>query len=124
MSAQAQKTFPTEDGERTRYAATIEMPKGYISGVCIMLRESDDCVKGCFFNEFGISAIDFTYIPSKEKVKLHSVIAMLNKWYIRRVLRKDLRELIHCLQKGTTTYRDEKYKIDYRFTLLPDETDK
>lgn len=119
--AAAQSTFPSAEGERARYTAVVEMPRGYISGVCILLREGGD-VKGCLFNEFGLSAIDFTYNIKKDKVKLHSVMAMFDKWYIRRVLRRDLRELAHRLQKGETTYRDEKYKIDYRFTPLPDET--
>lgn len=123
LTATAQTTFPTQEGERVRYSASIEMPRGYLSGVCILLRE-DATIKGSLFNEFGISALDFSYSPDKDKVKLHSVMAMLNKWYIKRVLKKDLRALMHSLQAGETSYTDKKYKIDYRFTLLKDETDE
>lgn len=123
LTALAQSTFPQQEGDRVRYSATIEMPRGYLSGVCILLREGDT-VKGSLFNEFGISALDFSYSLAKDKVKLHSVMAMLNKWYIKRVLKKDLRELMCSLQAGETTYSDKKYKIDYRFTLLEDETDE
>lgn len=118
----AQTTFPQGEGDRARFSATVEMSRGYLSGVCVLLREGDE-VRGCLFNEFGISAIDFTYSVRKDKVRLHSVIAMLDRWYIRRVLKKDLRELMHRLQQGETTYRDERYKIDYRFTPLAEAPD-
>lgn len=123
VQAVAQTAFPEADGGRMRYNAVVEMPKGYLSGVCILLHEGNE-VRGSFFNEFGISAIDFTYRTDKDKVKLHSVIAMLNKWYIKRVLRKDLRQLLHRLQQGETSYRNERYKIDYRFMPMNDETDE
>lgn len=123
VQAVAQTAFPETDGGRMRYNAVVEMPKGYLSGVCILLHEGNE-VRGSFFNEFGISAIDFTYRTDKDKVKLHSVFAMLNKWYIKRVLRKDLRQLLHRLQQGETSYRNERYKIDYRFMPMNDETDE
>lgn len=123
LAASAQTAFPQTEGERVKYNAVVEMPKGYLSGVCVLLREGNE-VRGCFFNEFGISAIDFTYRLDKDKVKLHNVIAMLNKWYVKRVLKKDLRELVHRLQQGKNSYRDERYKIDYLFTPTTDETDE
>lgn len=119
----AQSVFPHTDGERTRYAATIEMQRGYLSGICILLREGDT-IKGSLFNEFGISAIDFTYYINKDKVKLHSMLPMLDKWYMHRVLRHDLCELFHRLQEGETSYRNEHHKIDYQFIPLPNETDQ
>ena len=117
----AQRPFPVHSGERARYTALIEMPKAYLSGICILLRE-DEVLKGAVFNEFGVSAVDFSYYPKKDKVKLHHVIKMLNRWYIKRILKKDLRELIHCLQQGDTQYRNEKYKIYYKFTPLEKPT--
>ena len=103
----AQGEFPSKEGDRVRYSALIEMPKAYLSGVCILLRE-DGVVKGSLFNEFGISALDFTYRLDKDKVKLHHVIKMLDRWYIKRVLKKDMRELIHRLQQGQPEYQNEK----------------
>lgn len=116
----AQGEFPVHTGDRARYTALIEMPKAYLSGICILLRE-EEVLKGAVFNEFGISAIDFSYCTKKDKVKLHHVIKMLNRWYIRRILKKDLRELIHSLQQGGTQYRNEKYNINYKFTPLEEE---
>lgn len=88
ISVQAQTTFPSADGERAKYAAYIEMPKAYVSGICVLLQE-DGLIKGSLFNEFGITALDFTYNPQRDKIKLHSVIKMMDKWYIRKVLKKD-----------------------------------
>lgn len=114
-------TYPQTDGERVKFTAQLDMPRGYISGVCVLMKDGE-WVRGCFFNEFGISAISFSYHKGRDRVKLHDVIAMLDKWYIRRVLRKDLRQVMRRLEQGQLTYRDEKYKIDYHFTPLDDDT--
>ena len=121
--AVAQTLYPQNQGDKVRSSAMIEMPKGYVSGICVMYNDGTD-VKASIFNEFGISAIDFVYNPQKDKVKLVSVIKMLNKWYIRRLLKSDLRKVIHKLQQGEGEYRNEKYKIDYKFSELKDETEE
>ena len=113
----AQAAFPSAEGERARYAVYIELPRSYISGVCILLHDGTD-VKGSIFNEFGISAMAFAYRPQKDKVKLLSVQKMLDKWYIRKRLKRDLRELVHVLQQGGTRYVDEKYHITFQLTPL------
>ena len=118
--AMAQTWFPANEGDKVRYNAVIEMKKGYMSGICILLNDGG-VVKGSLFNEFGISALDFTYQPDKQKVKLLSVIKMLDKWYIKRVLRKDLVQLMTKLRQGAGEYKDEKYKINYKFTLLEEK---
>ena len=117
----AQTTFPA-DGESIRYMAYIEHrinteKHGYVSGICILHRDGDT-VHGSLFNEFGITALDFTYHLEKKKVKLHTVMPMMNKWYIRKVLRKDLRQLMTGLQNGETTWKDERYHIEYQLTPL------
>jgi hypothetical protein len=112
----AQTTFPA-DGESIRFTAYIEMEKGYVSGICILHRDGDT-VHGSLFNEFGITALDFTYRLERKKVKLHTVMPMMNKWYIRKVLKKDLRQLMAGLQNGETTWKDERYHIEYQLTPL------
>lgn len=109
--------------QKSKYAATIEMKKGYISGICI-LSEEGDTIRGSFFNEFGISAFDFTYQRSRQKVKLENVIRMLDKWYIKRVLKKDMVHVLNNLQKGISSYSNDKYHINYQFSQLEDETEK
>ncbi len=122
-SAKAQALYPQNAGERVRSTAMIEMSKGYVSGICVMYNDGED-VKASIFNEFGISAIDFVYYPKKDKVKLLNVIKMLDKWYIRKLLKSDLRKVVHCLQQGIGKYRNEKYKIDYKFSQLQDDTEE
>lgn len=114
ISVQAQTTFPSADGERAKYAAYIEMPKAYVSGICVLLQE-DGLIKGSLFNEFGITALDFTYNPQHDKIKLHSVMKMMDKWYIRKVLKKDLRQVMKTLKEGQTEYTNQRRHIVYRF---------
>ncbi len=121
LPTKAQAIFPDSIGKKVRYSALIEMPKAYISGVCILVRDFTE-VKGSVFNEFGISAIDFSYHMKKDKVKIISVMNMIDKWYIRKVLKAGLRTLLHCLQKGETHYNDKKYKLDYTFIPMKEDT--
>lgn len=117
FSGAAQSLLPQEDGSRTKFTTTIEMPKGYVSGICVIMLEGD-MLKGSIFNEFGITAMDFTYQIQKEKVKLISVFPMLNKWYIKRVLKKDLKAVIKGLEQGKTTYENTRRHILYQFLPL------
>lgn len=123
LQAQQERHFPDSAGSKVKYNATIEMSKGYVSGVCIMANDGS-VIKGSLFNEFGISAIDFTYQPDKKKVKLLSVIKILNKWYIKKVLRKDLVQVMESLSKGIYSYHNKKFKIDYNFSILKDATEE
>ena len=79
-------------GCKMKYATTIEMSKGYLSGISVVVRETD-VYRGVIFNEFGITALEFTYHPSAKKVKLVQVIS---------------------------TYEDGKYHIKYVFSLMHD----
>lgn len=117
----AQSLFPQTAGQRMRYEASIETERGYVSGICIAAADSAG-VRGSLFNEFGITALSFSYNPQTDRVRLHDVIAMLDKWYIRRTLRRDLRSLIHRLRQGQTTYENTRRHISYTFTPLPDDT--
>lgn len=107
-------------GCKTRYATTIELSKGYLSGITIMVREAD-VYHGVLFNEFGITALEFTYQPQTMKVELIEVVAMLDKWYIRRVLKNDLQHVMENLMKGNPTYKDEKYHISYKFSVMSND---
>ncbi|MBQ5495972.1 MAG: hypothetical protein IIT76_12385 [Prevotella sp.] len=109
--------FPVNDGERVKYDAMIQMANGYISGVCVLLCERG-VVRGGWFNEFGITALDFTYYPDKCKVKLHHVVPLMDKWYIRRVLRKDLGRLMEALHHGETVYHNNHRNITYQMTPI------
>lgn len=114
------QVFPDSVGQKVKYNALIEMKKGYLSGICILANNGEK-INGCLFNEFGISAIDFIYNPIKKKVKLVSVIKMLDKWYIKKILKKNLVQVMECLSRGVYDYTDNRYKIDYHFKVLKDE---
>ena len=113
----AQVCFPSTQGEKTKYSAYIDMPQGYVSGVCVLFNEGT-VIRGSLFNEFGITALNFSYDIKKEKIKLYSVVKLMDKWYIKRILKKDLKQLMKCLQKGESVYQDEKYHITYSFSTL------
>lgn len=121
ISMQAQSVLPSQEGECRQYSAYIEMPRGYISGVCVLLKE-DAVIKGSMFNEFGISSLDFTYYPERRKVKLHHVVKMMDKWYIRRVLRKDIARLLLSMDEGKTEYKNERRHITYQLNPMENET--
>lgn len=112
-----QHPLPDSIGSKMKYNASIEMKKGYLSGICILIRDKDG-YKGSIFNEFGISVLDFTYQPVTGKVKLENVIQLLDKWYIKRLLKQDFSQVIKNLQKGISIYDNKKYKIHYQFTEL------
>lgn len=121
MSQPLQPAFVDSVGSHVRYSAMIELPKAYLSGICVMKVDADGVLRGCLFNEFGISALEFTYAPGAKKMKLQNVIKMMNKWYIKRVLSRDLLLLYRNLQRGIPDYQNKKYHITYRFSLLEED---
>lgn len=79
-----------------RYSFQIEMNKAFLSGL-LLANEDDEIINGSLINEFGVSAIDFTYSKKKQKVNLLNVVSFLNKWYIKKVLKNDLKFCLHIL---------------------------
>ena len=110
----AQVCFPSAQGEKAKYSAYIDMPQGYVSGVCVLFNEGT-VIRGSLFNEFGITALSFSYDIKKEKIKLYSVVKLMDKWYIK------IKQLMKCLQKGESVYQNEKYHITYSFSTLNTE---
>ncbi len=92
-----------------RYTFQIETDKAFVSGL-LLANESDKVINGSMINEFGVSAIDFTYSKKKQKVKLMNVVSFLNKWYIKMVLKNDLKFCLHILY-GTPFNKKNKYEI-------------
>ncbi len=123
VTAGAQSLLPERVGGKMRYTAYIEFPKAYVSGICILLNDGEE-LRGSVFNEFGISCMDFVWKKAKDKVKLLSVQKMLNKWYIRQTLRKDLRLLLHQMAEGRTAYVNEKRHITYQLKPITTEQEE
>ena len=96
-SAFAQSSsFPAKDGEKSRYSVQIDFGKAYISGVGIFAY-TGNIIAASVFNEFGVSALSFSYNPQKDKVKILSMAGKLNRWYIKYVMKKDLKKVIKTL---------------------------
>lgn len=127
----------TDASETRKMAFRIEMQKGYVSGIMICA-ETEDAINGSLVNEFGISAIDFSYTKKKEKVKLINVGSFLNKWYIKQVLKNDINFAIHILYdipfKKKNNYEvsrdgenvtifNTKRNIKYTFSPLQNKSD-
>lgn len=121
--AQEPGAFPEKDGETNRYSAYIEFKQGYLSGMCI-LKNKNDTIMGSIFNEFGISALDFTCDLKKEEIKLLNVVSVLDKWYMKKVLKEDLLQLILAVRNGKQSYQDTKYGITITLTPMPVEKDQ
>ena len=121
--------FPTDEGERREYTSTIQFNRNTLSGICIVKKEENKYI-GTFINEFGIKAFDFIYDHRKMSVKILNTIEFINKWYIKRVIKKDLKFLFTNKQnfkkrKREIEYNDScailtnnKYNIQYSFTPL------
>ena len=117
------QTLPSDEGERARYSVQIDVKKAYISGICGMLFE-DGKLKASVVNEFGLSAMDFEYNPQKDKVKIINIIKKLDHWYIKRVLKRDLRILLYNVEQGIYKHENVKYEITYTFLPLQPITEE
>ena len=73
--------------QEAKMTVEITFNKGYITGLCLLNTENDTTY-GTIMNEFGIKVFDFVYREPSKKIKLLHLIPMLNKWYIKRVLKK------------------------------------
>ena len=122
-AAWGQACFPTAHGDRMSYNALIELPRGYMSGICMMVN-SNDTIRGSLFNEFGISALDFTYLAGKRRVRLHHVVGPLNRWYLKRVVSHDLARLFEAMQRGDSTYTNERRNIRYQLTPISNDSEE
>lgn len=111
----------------SRYSVQIDIRNAYISGVCIMRREPQQ-VTASIVNEFGVSALTYRYDRAKQKVKILSIMKKMDRWYVKRMLRKDLKVVMQQLLNGdeatedrSVTYENKKYKIKYNYTPLTNE---
>lgn len=116
--------FPAEEGDNVRLSTLIETPRLSVSGILILFHGADGLVKGSLINEFGLSFLDFVFDTRKERVKLLHMAKMADKWYIRKVLKRDLRTLMGLLASRCDVYKNERFDISYKFQPLMDkETD-
>lgn len=120
-NTQGKQFYPRNAGDRTESNILIEMPKGYVSGICVLVNDGDT-VNGAVINEFGITLLGFQYVVPDDKVKLSTVVAAVDKWYIRKALANDVKGLLAALRNGGNAFVDEKRGIT--FTLTPIKMEK
>ena len=104
-----------------------------MTGICIINISADSSIVGTIVNEFGIKAFDCSY--SVGRAKLFNVMSLLDKWYIRKVLRNDFRFILanmffnnseisekkRTMKKmadGRITVVNNRHKISYSFLPL------
>lgn len=138
VSSSPHKVFLFNSEGSAHYRFSIQTKKAELSGMYI-LRITNEQVAGSVFNEFGIKAFDMTFSRKNSKVKLMNVIGFLNKWYIRNVVKKDMRYLliadlqenqqedlsreIKCNADGTIVLKNLKYGLIYTFIPLKKQED-
>ena len=109
--------FLANDGDSAKYSVMIDFAKAYISGIGIMARQENKIV--CtVFNEFGVSVLSFSYDTDKKRTKLLNTIGFINKWYIKRVIKQDVNNVMSSMDTSGTTYINKKKNIIYTFTPL------
>ena len=116
LSIMAQLTYPANEGDKVRYNLQVEIRNSFLSGICIMVN-NDGIIASSIVNEFGISLMDFIYSEQKDKVKLCNMIKPLDRWYVKRLLKRSLKGMLKAMKSGDTEYIDEKNRIKYVFTL-------
>lgn len=112
-----QNLLPTVCGQECLYNVQMDMKRGSMTGVCMMICDSVG-VQASVVNEFGVGLMSFTYETEKDKVRLHSVFRKMDRWYIRRTLQRDLRKLIHGMKEGRDSYVNRRRGITYTFTPI------
>ena len=135
VAVAADYLLPLDEG-RQQYGVSITARGAEITGVCIVKTDSEGS-RGAIVNEFGIHALDFMVSADRRKVKLLNVIAMMDRWYVRRVVKKDLRMLFNATADGeqaggrtvtvepdgTVTLTNTRYKLKYSLKKLHEATE-
>lgn len=118
--------------ESREYNLLMDVRGREITSICMMNIEEDGSIVGTVVNEMGVKAFDFTYANGKAKVI--NVLGPLNKWYIRKVLRKDFNFILSNISKnqnvvwkkrsmtvspnGDIIIKNDRFNISYTFTPM------
>jgi hypothetical protein len=80
------------DELKNSYRIVLKTPGNSITGLC-MLKKNGDEWRGTLINEMGAKAFDF--IVTDGKCELLHVIALMDKWYIKKTVAADLHFLFN-----------------------------
>lgn len=108
--AQVKPFFPSAEGERRDYSVMFKFKDSALTGVCI-IKCVDNVLIGTIVNEFGIKAMDFTVTADSRKVRLVNVLPVLDKWYIRKIVKADFKYMFSNSDRGELRLSDKKRSI-------------
>lgn len=103
------------------YNLLMQVKGQELTSICMMNVSPNGSMVGTVVNEMGMKAFDFTF--DRGKAKVLNVVAFLNKWYIRKVLRKDLAYILPRLEPEKESHFERRW-ITYTFTPMNHETDQ
>ncbi len=78
----------SDDNKAHFYRTTIDFGTNHITGLMIVKISPDMSVRGSFTNEFGVKGFDF--ISKEGRTQLIYLMPMLDKIFIRKVLKRDI----------------------------------
>ncbi len=131
--------FPLLLSAQTKeYNLLMQIRENRVTSVCYIKQRDSLSIAGTVVNQMGVKAFDF--VQEDGKVKVLNVVGPLNKWYIRKVLRKDFefilkhigekrdtverKRSIEFLENGEIKIRNIKHRIDYIFSPMQKEEDE
>lgn len=94
-----------------RYAVTMDMGRASFTGIMVMCQD-DGAIRGSMVNEFGVSTMDFIYDKARDRVRLCHVVSFMDKWYVRQLLRRDLRFCLYILYNKVYARR-HSYAVEH-----------
>lgn len=118
-------------GGRQQFNVAITARGAEITGICI-IKSDETGSRGSIVNEFGVHALDFTLSSDRRKVRLLNVMPAMDRWYIRKVVRGDLRFLFNATENpqtkgqrtvvveadGSVNLKNARYKLTYSLKTI------
>ena len=106
----------------SKYSVQIDLKQAYIGGLCI-IKGDESALTASVVNEFGVSMLTFSYDVNKGKVKIINCIKQLRNPFIKRILKKDFKEVLDIYLTQNETHKlpikhiNQKHDITYN--LIP-----
>lgn len=115
------------------YTVLIDVSGRQITGIAAIRFNGDNSAVGTIVNEMSIKAFDFVF--DGRKAKLRNVFPPLNKWYVKKVIRKDIAFLLANINgeatmvrkgkriytvssEGEITLKNERFRLSYTFNSI------
>ena len=101
---------------RSEYNVMIKARGMDFNGICIMECNDEGLITGTIVSQMGPKIFDFTM--SGRRVRVFNVIEPLDRWFIRRRIRKDLSAILSDPEFSDSVYSLNSRGIDYFFFPL------